>query len=195
MIIRFNAELTRQDIFANGNELAQIMGKDKDRKGKRVYIRPESEELYVTTFRNPVLVTDNYKIGNLRPELRDTVFALFTSPVKITEYDGVPLRFEQRKYPGVWGPNIDTLIFCKALRKINLNGIKRAAEIGSGPGFISKYLLHKHKGIKKMELVDINPQATECARENIKDRKAKFAAGNGIDYLKNKKCDGRADPL
>ena len=113
MILRFNQDLTEQAIYAHGNELAEIMGRDKDASGKRTYTWPETEEQRVAMFENPVLVTDNHRIAQLAPALRDTVFALFGKPVKVTEYDGTSLRFEQRLYPGVWGPSIDTLLFCK----------------------------------------------------------------------------------
>ena len=134
MIQRFSNDLSRQDIYANGAELAQIMGKDKDKRGRRVYTRPDKEEQFVVSFKEPVLFTDNYRIAQLPPELRDTVFALFGSPVKTTEYDGTSVSFEQKKYPGVWGPNIDTVALCRGLYNADLQGVKTAIEIGSGSG-------------------------------------------------------------
>ena len=75
MILRFNQELTEQEIWANGAELASKMGIDKDREGNRVHDWPKDEKVRVATLKDPVLVTDNYKIGQLEPALRDTVFA------------------------------------------------------------------------------------------------------------------------
>jgi len=192
MEICYDSELKEQKIYAQGKELASIMGKDRDEQGNRVYHWPETDKLYVTTIKNPVLVTDVYRINKLKPTtLRDTVFALYASPKKITVYDNTSLEFEQGKYNGVWGPSIDTLLFCRALEEESLENIEEAIEIGSGSGFISKYLLNNISHLKNITLVDLNPKAEECARYNINDERARFITGNGIEYLEetNKKYD------
>lgn len=189
MIIKFAKNLSRQEIYANGVELAAVMGIDKDEKGKRVYVWPDDKTLYVAAIQNPILATDIYKISKFNPILRDTLFKLFESPVRITEYDGVSINFEQDKYRGVWGPSIDTLLFCRALGKINLVGAKNIIEIGAGSGFITKYLLHKISSIKKATLVDLNPYAIQCCKDNIGDRRAEFIAGDGVACLEGKKYD------
>lgn len=189
MIIRFNKNLTKQNFYANGEELASVMGLDKNEKGQRVYDYPTTKEIYVTTINNPVLVTDHFKIAEMDPVTRDTIFKLFESSIKITKFDGVSLDFEQKKYLGVWGPSIDTLLFCRALNKANLAGIETSIEIGAGSGFISKYLLTKKSEIKNAFLVDLNPYSISCCKDNIQDKRANFFAGNGIDFLNNKKCD------
>ena len=189
MIIKFNKELTEQEIYANGDELARIMGLDKDEKGNRVYAHPKEEKRHIITFKHPVLVTHNYRISHLEPTLRDTLFALYGSPVRITEYDNTSLEFEQKKYPGVWGPSIDTLLFCRALGKTNLTAKKKAIEVGSGSGFISKYILEHTPSLESLTLIDLNRYALECAQENIKDRRAKFFAGDGIEFIQGKKYD------
>jgi len=189
MILRFLPDLSKLDISANGAELASIMGVDQDEQGKRVYTWPESRQVFVHTFQNPVLVTDNHKISQLEPAIRDTVFALYNSfTPKITEYDGVRLKFEQRKYPGVWGPSIDTLLFCKALSQLDLSKVKTAVDIGCGSGMISKYVLEKAApNLESITLVDINPVAGECIKENIKDARAEFKAIDGIKFLSQDK--------
>jgi tRNA1(Val) A37 N6-methylase TrmN6 len=189
MIIKFNKEISEQEIYANGDELARIMGLDKDEKGNRVYTHPKEKMLHVVTFKNPILVTDNYRIGNLEPSLRDTLFALYGSPIRITEYDNTSLEFEQKRYPGVWGPSIDTLLFCRALDKADFKTQKKAIEIGSGSGFVSKYILEHTPSLESLTLIDLNKYALECAQENIKDRRAKFFTGDGIEFIQGKKYD------
>ncbi|MBI5065491.1 methyltransferase [Candidatus Woesearchaeota archaeon] len=188
MILKFNSDLTKQEIYANGDDLSRALAFDKDGRGRRVYSWPKEKKKLVVTFKNPLLVTDSYKISQLNPTLRDTVFALFSYPLKITEYENTSLEFEQQNYPGVWGPSIDTLLFCKALKKLNSNNFKTAIEMGCGSGFISKYLINNSK-IKRMDLADLNKYAIKCAKNNIKNKKAKFHVGDALKFLKNKKYD------
>ncbi|MBU1850173.1 MAG: methyltransferase [Nanoarchaeota archaeon] len=189
MIIKFNDELTKQEIYANGDELARIMGQDKDEKGKRTYTHAKEKKEHIITFENPILMTDNHKISQLEPAKRDTLFALYGSHTKITEYDGVSLEFEQRKYLGVWGPSIDTMLFCKALKNEDLTNVKTAVEVGFGSGFISKYLLSKAPNLEEMTMIDLNPNTRECAETNIDDKRAKILIGDAQKLLKGKKYD------
>ena len=188
MLLKFSKNLDKLDIYANGKELAMILAQDIVR-GKRVYSYDERATKFVSSVKNPVLITDVYEINKLSPTLRDTVFALYAQALRITEYAGLSFRFEQRKYPSVWGPSIDTLFFAKNLNKINFKNIKTVLEIGTGSGFLSKYILEKNKNVKEMHIIDINKEAIKCAKEQIKDKRAKFYCGNGLSYLKNKKFD------
>lgn len=189
MIQRFSDDLSMQEIFANGDELANIMGIDKDENGDRVYSHPKEKEKHVHTFKNPVLVTDNYQISKLDSTLRDTLFALFGMSTKITEYDSTSLEFDQQKYKGVWGPSIDTLLLCKALKNLDIKDVKKAIEVGSGSGFISKYTINKTPNLESMTLIDMNRYAFDSAADNIKDKRAEFFIGNGITFLEGKKYD------
>ncbi|MBI3632046.1 MAG: methyltransferase [Candidatus Vogelbacteria bacterium] len=191
MITRFSTDLKEQNVYANGFELATIMGLDRDENGNRVYDYPDDKEVFVATIKNPVLVTDIYKISKFKPTTRDTLVKLLESPIKVTEYNGVRLVFEQRKYKSVWGPNIDTLLFCRALNKLDKKTFqnKSLIEIGPGSGFISKYLLEKFPGIKSITLVDLNPKAIESSGDNIKDPRATFVCGDAIKYIHDKKFD------
>lgn len=78
MLIKFSPNLSKQQIFAIDSEQTSIMGRDT-----------VSEPILVHEFSDPVLVTDNYKIGTLPSTLRDTIFSLYASPVRVVEYDGV----------------------------------------------------------------------------------------------------------
>jgi tRNA1(Val) A37 N6-methylase TrmN6 len=189
MIIKVSNDLKKEEIWANGNELANIMGKDRV-KGKRVLNFPQENKLYVHTFDNPILMTDNYRIAKLNPTKRDTIFALFTSRPRIVEYDKVSVIWN-REHASVWCPSIDTILFAKALKKLSkkLNKVKTVLEIGTGSGFLSKYLLVKNKNIKSIVINDLNPYAVDCAKLNIKDKRAKFVVGDGLKFAEDKKFD------
>lgn len=188
MKLVYEADLSAVHIFAQGPELASIMGRDT-LDGKRQYSWPEDHEVYVTTFSAPVLVTDNHEIGLLDPVLRDTVFALFSSGIKTTVYDEVAFSFDQSKYPGLWGPSIDTLFFTMALRGLDLTKTRKAVEIGAGSGFISKYLLSKNSRIESLTLIDINRHAVDCWAAEINDQRAKFHVGDAVEFLEGKRYD------
>ncbi|HBM45954.1 MAG: hypothetical protein UT05_C0001G0069 [Parcubacteria group bacterium GW2011_GWF2_38_76] len=191
MILKFSKDLKRQDIYANGDELSSVMGLDRGDKNERIYSYSEDKEKHVALIKNPVLVTDAYKICEFDPTIRDTILKLYESPKRITEYNGVSINFEQLKYRGAWGPSIDTLFFCRGLNKLprQLSRLKTVIEIGAGSGFISKYLLEKFTNIEKITLVDLNPNSIQCCKDNIKDKRAKFVCGDAIKFLRNKKFD------
>lgn len=193
MIQRFSEDLSKQEIYANGAELAQMLGFDRDEKGNRVYTWPNDKKVLVHTFDDPILATDDYRIGQIEPcTKRYTINALFQSGLKITEYKNVSLTFEQAKYPGVWGPSIDTLLFCRAMNKMDMSGIKNAVEVGSGSGFLSKYVLKNAENLENITLIDLNECAIKCAKLNfddkgVLDQRAVFVAGNAIEYLEENK--------
>lgn len=190
MLMRFSDDLSVQGIYAVGDELASVMGMDKDAAGKRVHIRPTSETAHVADFQNPVLVTDHYRISRLQPpSLRDTVFKLYESPVRITQYGKTSFSFEQRRFPGLWGPSIDTLLFAKALNGLDFNNAELAIEVGAGSGFLSKYSLDLYPGIRKMLLMDINIYSQVCASEQMNDGRARHLQGDATELMKNRQCD------
>jgi len=189
MIQQFESDLSRVDIFGNGDELAQILGRDRDENGQRVRTYPETESLYYSSFSDPILVTDKYKISLLDPVKRDTVDALYSRDIKITLYEKTSLRFDERKYVDVWGPSIDTLLFCRGLKKIDLSGICNAIEIGCGSGFITKYIIDNTTNLKKITAIDLNEFAEMCVRDNINDDRLSLVTGNAVDYIAGKKFD------
>ena len=189
MIIKISKDLKKQEIWANGVELASIMGHDRD-KGKRVLTFPESKKQFVTSFNNPVLMTDNYRISQLPSSTRDTLFSLFSSKPRIVEYDGVSVFWDET-HINVWCPSIDTVLFAKALAEVikNKKNVYSAVEIGCGSGFLSKYLLAKSKSLKSLLVNDLNPYAVKCAMDNIHDSRANFYQGDGLKKIKNEKYD------
>jgi tRNA1(Val) A37 N6-methylase TrmN6 len=189
MIIRVSADLKKEEIWANGVELANIMGLNRV-KGKRVISYPETEKRLVHVFDNPVLMTDNFRISKLNSSKRDTLFSLFFSRMRTVEYDGVS-TLDKGEYRSVWCPSIDTVLFAKALRKVfrKRKNFSKAIEIGTGSGFLSKYCLVKNKTIKSILVNDLNPHAVQIAMENIKDKRANYYIGDGIEKVKQNKYD------
>ncbi|VVB77989.1 Release factor glutamine methyltransferase [uncultured archaeon] len=189
MIIKVSSDLKKQDIFANGVELASVMGKDR-KNGRRIITYTSDEKLYVCSFKDPVLMTDNYRISRLNPTLRDTLFSLYSSSKRTVEYDNIGVSTDS-SHINVWCPSIDTILFAKALKDFlkNKDDFKKVVEIGCGSGYLSKYLLKKNKKIKSILINDINPYAIKCAMDNIKDSRALFYVGDGIKKLNGQKFD------
>ena len=189
MIIEFSKGLHKEKIFGQGNELVSILAHDTDADGKRILTLPNNKKEHIITFDNPVLVTDNYKIGCLDSTLRDTIFALFKSPTVTVKYDGTVIDFEQRKYPQVWGPSIDTLYLAEILTQEYLSDVNTAAESGSGSAFLSMRLLQNAKNLETLSVIDTNKYAIRCAKDHINDERVKFSNSDAIKYLKGKKFD------
>jgi release factor glutamine methyltransferase len=188
MIIKISPDLKKQEIWANGPELANIMGQDRV-GGKRVLSYPPEKKILVHTFQNPILMTDNYRISKLAPTLRDTLFALYSSRPRVTEYDQVSISWDH-SHVSVWCPSIDTILFAKVLKKIlQENKFKTAVEIGTGSGFLSKFILEKSQDIESMLIIDLNPHAIKCSMENIKDKRALFYTGDGLEKIRGTRYD------
>jgi precorrin-6B methylase 2 len=192
VILKFTEDLSSQEIYANGNELAGIMGLDKDAEGRRVHTRPRSESVHVATIPHPVLITDAWRIAQLGADggvQRDTVFALYGTRFRTTVYGETALEFEQGRFPGVWGPSIDTLLVCRAMKPTVFGSVETLVEIGAGSGFISKHALRVLPGIQRATMVDMNPLAIECCREAVEDPRAAFVAGDGMAFLGEASAD------
>jgi precorrin-6B methylase 2 len=192
MILSFDRDMTRMDVHANGTELAAIMGMDRDERGERVHTYPRDKSMYVTSFDQPVLATDTHRIaalGEQDPVLRDTVFALYGTGERITEYDGTRLAFVQDEYPGVWGPSIDTIVLCRALEDLDRSQVETAVEIGAGSGFVTKRLLERTPSLERATMVDMNPTAIKACRDAVTDERARFHTGDGMEFLQRHDSD------
>ena len=192
MLLKFDRGLTTMAVHAQGQELATIMGMDRDDQGHRVVDYPLEFTRHVATFHDPVLITDYHRIGALGaedPVLRDTVMALYGQRSRTTIYDGTRLDFEQARHPGVWGPSIDTLLCCRAFSKLDLLHAHHAIEIGAGSGFITKYLLEHHPAIQRATMVDMMPGAILTCQENVMDPRARFYLGDGLEFLESVQAD------
>jgi precorrin-6B methylase 2 len=189
MLIRISPDLKTEEIWATGVELASVMGHDREH-GRRVFTFPPSKKQFVARFKNPVLMTDNWRIGKLGPATRDTLFSLFNHQPRVVEYDGVSVSWNNT-HVNVWCPSIDTVLFAQALKQLfkKQNNFRTAVEIGCGSGFLSKFVLAKCPKLKSILINDINPFAIKCAKDNIHDARARFYCGDGLAKIKNKKID------
>ena len=190
MKFSFDKELSKQEIYATWPELAETMWHDKDENWNRVYSYPHTKEQFVATLENPVLMTDNEKIGKLKDYItKETIWLLLQKPMRIVEYDWIRMEFEQWKYYWVWSPNIDTLLVCRAVKNLNFDWIKNLIEVGSWPGFIAKYIWSKSKDVKEIVMNDINDNAKKYFDDNNIDPRAKFVLWDAKQYLKDKSFD------
>jgi len=190
MLHKFAPDLSKDSIYAQGNELATIMAQDKDEQWNRVYTHPKSKTMHVADLPNPVLVTDRYKINQISEYInRETVQALFDSPFLTIDYDDVKMDFEKFRYPGVWSPSIDTLFFCKNLKTLDFKDYTSMIEVGSGPWFIAKYLGEKNLNLEKIVLNDINEHAEKYFKDHYTDPRFSFYLGDAKQYMEGHKFD------
>lgn len=89
MYQKFSTDLSTQEIYANGDELALFCGKDRDEKGNKIYTYPETTKELIAVLKNPVLVSDDEAIN---AQIRDyakkiTARRLINVDKKTTEYD------------------------------------------------------------------------------------------------------------
>ena len=170
MKLKIDPNLNFLDIYAVGTEVPQLG------------VGLKQKELKIHRFEAPVLLTDNARISKLPSLKRDAVLKLNEFPDRVVEYDGVSVHWSPVHYPGVWCPSIDTILFAKGIREALvktriLKKINNFLEIGTGSGFLSKYLLIKKKdlgeGTQSARLTDINRDALRCAKDNIANIKGK----------------------
>jgi predicted RNA methylase len=170
MIIKVSKDLEEQEIYANGGELVRIIGQDRDEHGDKIITKPRSEKKLVAVIKDPVLMTDDQKWNEFDPTTRITLGALFQSYPRITEYDGVSVSWDPISYPHTWCPSIDTLVFAQVLGELpELQTARSATEIGTGSGFLAKYMLAKGGNLEKVYVFDLSENAIRCAEDNISD--------------------------
>jgi len=190
MKLKFDRDLKIQEIYATGPELAETMWHDRDGNWNRIYEYPHTKEQLVTTIQDPVLMTDDYKLFNIQDyTARQTVQLLLRKPMTIVEYDWLRMEFEQGKYNGVRSPNIDTLLFCRAIKDLDYSDIQSLIEPWGGPGFIAKYVSTKAKNLKKIIINDINQNAERYFVDTNKDPRAEFVLQDAKKYLEGKYFD------
>jgi len=192
MLHKFAPDLSIHSIYAQGNELASMMSQDKDEEGNRVYTHPKDKTMHVADLLNPVLVTDRPKISQITDYIkRETVSALYDSPLITVNYDDVQMEFENMKiqYPGVWSPSIDTLFFCKVLKGRDFKDYSSMIEVGSGPWFIAKYMGEKNPNLEHIVLNDINENAQKYFNDQYADPRFSFHLGDAKEYMESQQFD------
>lgn len=171
MLIEVSKGLKKQSIYAIGPEINQILGDDRDEAGNKKPLFPIEEERLVAEIYNPVLLTDNYEINKLDPITRDTVIALSKRNPLINRYNGVSVSWDSNLYPSVWTDTIDTYVVLDSIETagdILTDDVKTILEIGCGVAHLSKYAATMCKNTRELILNDINPQALDCARKNMR---------------------------
>lgn len=190
MIISVSNNIDQMEIYANGIELATIMGRNR-KDGKRYSDYGLDDKVLVATIKSPVLMLDDAFIGKADPILRSTLTALYGRP-RTTTYDGVSNYWDNKKYASVWCPSIDTILYAKALKKIfeeEKPEIKKVVEIGCGAGFLGKCALTKSKYIEELTFIDLNSDAIDCTKDNTNDTRAEFIVGDGLKNIQGRKYD------
>lgn len=151
MEIRVSDDLDRLSVWADPAEQETILG----------VRNADTEPVLVHSFDDPMLLTDTAAICRLRPGLRDTLFSLYASYPRRVTFRGVSVDWSPDRYPRVWCPSIDTVFFARAMLR-QLDGVRSFAEIGTGSGFLSKFVLH-HATIDRAVASDISLAALRCA--------------------------------
>lgn len=186
--MKISKGLTRQEIYATGQEIVDFLGGDRytDASGKRRrrYIIDEEEKRHVVTFSDPKLLTDTVRIRKLKPLTKSlTVDRLVHSFPRITKYDRVSEWHDDNLYKGVWSPCIDTLILTDSIRNhgdILTEKVKTITDATAASGYIGKYAAWKCANAQELYLVDVNPNAIKCQFDNTRDlqkRKKKLRIG------------------
>jgi len=139
--------------------------------------------------KNPTLMTDipnSLKACSNKNNTLALVLSVYNySKTRKILYDQVEIDFDQSKYPNVFGPNIDTILFCYSFQKMisfPMFPITSFLEIGVGSGFISKYILEKKKNINST-LIDINPNSIEYNLTHFPNHH--FQETNKYSYFNN----------
>lgn len=178
-------------LFAQWDEIASVMWKDRDMHNNRIYTYDISETEYICDISNPVLMTDYFAIQNIQDYLtRETVYMLYTKPIRCIEYDDYTILFEQRNYLGVWWPSIDTIFCSKVLSGYEFWTYKKVIEVWCGSWFIWRYLLHKFPNIEEIIFNDINSKAEQYYNDfPVFAKKSRFVLGNANNLLASEKFD------
>jgi tRNA1(Val) A37 N6-methylase TrmN6 len=184
MRIKIDPKITKVEFFAQQEEIPKVAGGS---------IKKYGPELLMHTFKGSRLLTDPAAIAKLPSVKRDLLARLLEFHKRVVEYDGVEIEWSDIKYPGVWSPSIDTILFARGLKKLfkepgYLKNLGSFLEIGCGSGYLSKYILQKKNeagySLIHAHLMDINPDAILCAMTAIESVRGETF----ISYSLNTPC-------
>ncbi|MDR0282700.1 MAG: methyltransferase [Candidatus Peribacteria bacterium] len=74
------------------------------------------------------------------------------------------------------------------MQDLDFSEVKRVAEIGSGPGFIGKYIATKSPALQALWLNDINPSAKQYFKDTNEDSRTHFALQDGKEFLQQQEA-------
>jgi 16S rRNA (guanine1207-N2)-methyltransferase len=123
-----------------------------------------------------------------RVELSDSLskahgkMASFEAGADLSDWLAHPHKIEGfQTLPGVFsadGPDRGSVLLAEALPP-KMGG--KVADLGAGWGFLAEEIL-KRPGVKKLDLVEAEADALDCARVNISDPRAKFHWADAITW-------------
>jgi protein-L-isoaspartate O-methyltransferase len=167
VLLKVSRDLSRLTVLADLKlEQTGILG----------FAEAQAQPVEVISFSDPLLLTDNHEVGQLAPQIRDAVFALYQSYPRSVEYDGVAVAWSPFDFPRVWCPSIDTVFLARALKRLlSEEQVRRFAEIGTGSGFLTKFAL-VHGRLEHAVATDINLDAVRCAHAALQELDVKHKA-------------------
>ena len=186
LIMSFSSDLQQLDLYAFGPNLT-LLGYPPGATIEYDSRITWADAVHIATVEHPTALSDYAAIARLPCVERDTVFRLLTTVPRHVQYRGQHCRDDDPNFPGVWTPNIDTLLLSRAVLESHGNHqiSGRCIEVGCGNGFISQVLLAAIPQLSEMHLLDTNPLATDSAADRLgHDTRCGFHVGMAQDVLK-----------
>lgn len=129
------------------------------------------------------------------PEHGDIRFGLPASVKQLIGYDDgsnnpVSMIFQAPLKSTFMKPNVDTMLICHGLKKFLIDENRkfdRGIDIGTGSGFIAKYIATRSNHVSNVTAIDIDPKAGEFMGSSGADmpNNVKIVIGDAITYLNN----------
>jgi hypothetical protein len=119
----------------------------------------------------------------------ERLFELNNAQSRLTYHNGIPVTWNKDVDGKAWSTNIDTVYFSDWLRQCGaLNEkVRVSAEVGCGAGGISQAVLANCSNLTKHVYTDIDPNAINCARRNLRplagEAEVSWLIGKGIKGL------------
>lgn len=138
------------------------------------------------SIKQPVLMSNIARTINVVNKKYNKLYftnSFYNNNKRVVFFDNVTCIFDQQKYKNVFGPNIDTILFCNGLKKLmkKTNQINNFLEIGVGSGFIAKYIATKQP-LSKGTLIDIEPDSIKYVINDLKLPNIKNIKKNKSQY-------------
>jgi hypothetical protein len=119
----------------------------------------------------------------------ERVLELIGHQSRVTYHNDLPITWDKNIDGKAWSTNIDTVYFSDWLRECGAlsDTVKVAVEVGCGAGGISQNVLSHCGNLERLIFTDIDPNAINCARRNLKplasDTQVSWVIGKGIDGI------------
>ena len=119
----------------------------------------------------------------------ERVLELIGHQSRVTYHNGLPITWDKNVDGKAWSTNIDTIYFSDWLRESGAlnDNVKVAVELGCGAGGISQNILKYCLRLEKLTFTDIDPNALNCARRNLKplarEADVSWVIGKGVEGI------------